>query len=99
MSEQTIFKEKVNNKVKKPSMYKVFLINDDYTSMDFVVEVIVKVFHKSVPEATKIMLDVHKKGKGLVGVYTYDIATTKVAQVEIMAGEKGFPLKAEIVPE
>lgn len=99
MSEQTIFREKINNKVKKPSMYRVFLINDDYTSMDFVVEVIVKVFNKSVSEATKIMLDVHHKGKGLVGVYTYDIATTKVAQVEIMAQEKGFPLKTEIEPE
>jgi ATP-dependent Clp protease adaptor protein ClpS len=80
-------------------MYKVFLLNDDYTSMDFVVEVIVKIFHKPVPEATRIMMDVHHKGKGMVGVYSYDIAITKVTQVEQSAREKGFPLKAEIEEE
>jgi ATP-dependent Clp protease adaptor protein ClpS len=85
--------------LKKPKMYKVVLLNDDYTSMDFVVEVLVAVFHKSVTESTKIMLDVHYKGKGIVGIYTYDIANTKVAQVEKMAEERGFPLKAAIEEE
>jgi ATP-dependent Clp protease adaptor protein ClpS len=75
-------------------MYKVVLLNDDYTSMDFVVEVLVAVFHKSVSESTKIMLDVHHKGRGIVGIYTYDIASTKAAQVERIAEERGFPLKA-----
>jgi ATP-dependent Clp protease adaptor protein ClpS len=95
----TIFKEQVDNKIKRPSLYKVFLINDDYTSMDFVVEVIVHIFHKSIPEATKIMLDVHKKGKGIVGVYTYDIAMTKITQVEFLAQGKGYPLKAGLEEE
>lgn len=80
-------------------MYRVCLLNDDYTTMDFVVEVLVVVFHKSPVEATKIMLDVHQKGKGIVGVYTYDIAVTKVAQVEEMANESEYPLKAVIEPE
>lgn len=94
MSEQTIFKEKVDTKLKKPKMYRVILLNDDYTTMDFVVEVLVLVFHKQVPEATKIMLDVHEKGKGIVGIYTYDIAATKIAQAQEMAVERNFPLKA-----
>jgi ATP-dependent Clp protease adaptor protein ClpS len=61
--------------------------------MEFVVEVIMKVFHKEFIEASKIMLDVHKKGKGIIGVYTYDIASTKVSQVRQMAKSRGFPLK------
>jgi ATP-dependent Clp protease adaptor protein ClpS len=94
MSSNTNIKEESKIKVQKPQMYRVFLINDDYTTMDFVVEVIVKIFHKSVSESTKIMLDVHKLGKGVVGRYTYDIAETKITQVEFMAKERGFPLKA-----
>lgn len=94
MPSKSIFKEESKTKIKKPSMYRVFLINDDYTTMDFVVEVIVKIFHKPVAEATRIMMDVHRAGKGIVGVYTYDIAATKVAEVELMAQDRGFPLKA-----
>jgi ATP-dependent Clp protease adaptor protein ClpS len=99
MHESTVVKEEVKNQVKKPRMYKVILYNDDYTTMDFVVEVIVSVFHKPVPEATKIMLDVHKKGKGIVGLFTYDIAATKIAQVEFMAAERGYPLKSGMEEE
>ncbi|MGQ9616986.1 MAG: ATP-dependent Clp protease adaptor ClpS [Spirochaetota bacterium] len=77
-------------------MYRVILHNDHYTTMDFVVEVIVKVFHKPVLEATKIMLDVHRRGTGIVGVYPYDIAATKRAQVIKMAREREFPLKCTI---
>lgn len=99
MSEKTITKPEAKNKVQKPRMYRVVLLNDDYTSMDFVVEVLVKLFNKPVPEATKIMLDVHKKGKGVVGVYPYDIASTKVVQVELMAEERGYPLKADMEEE
>lgn len=99
MSSETIFKDEVQNKIKKPSMYRVFLLNDDYTTMDFVVEVIVKIFHKRIPEATKIMIDVHKAGKGIVGIFTYDIAVTKITQVELMAKERGFPLKAGMEEE
>lgn len=85
--------EATKDNVKEPEMYKVVLLNDHFTSMDFVVQVISIVFHKSVIEANKIMMDVHKKGKGIVGVYTYDIAATKIMQVNHMAREKQFPLK------
>jgi ATP-dependent Clp protease adaptor protein ClpS len=61
--------------------------------MEFVVSVLMTVFHKSIPEATRIMLDVHKKGRGVVGVYSYDIAATKINQVQLLARQNGFPLK------
>lgn len=88
--------EEVENQLKEPEMYVVVLHNDHYTTMDFVVSVLVEVFHKSTPEATKIMLDVHKKGKGLVGTFPYDIAATKVAQVRAMAKKAEYPLKCTI---
>jgi ATP-dependent Clp protease adaptor protein ClpS len=99
MSENTSTKEEIRVKLKKPKMYRVILNNDDYTSMEFVVEVLVKIFRKTATEATIIMMDVHEKGKGIVGVYTYDIAMTKVIQVEEMAAEREFPLKASIEEE
>ncbi len=74
-------------------MYRVILYNDDYTSMEFVIQVLVSVFNKPAAEATKVMLDVHKKGKGICGVYTFDIATTKVKQVHAEAQKEGFPLR------
>jgi ATP-dependent Clp protease adaptor protein ClpS len=77
---------------KSPSLYRVFLLNDDYTTMDFVVLILEKVFHKPPAEATQIMLHVHKKGMGVCGVYTRDIAETKVTAVHELAREKGFPL-------
>lgn len=80
--------------VKEPKKYKVFLLNDDYSTMDFVIEVLVKVFRKSTEESAKIMLNIHNNGKDLCGVYTHEIAGTKVAQVKTMARSKGFPLKA-----
>ena len=88
--------EDLETDLKEPEMYRVVLHNDHYTTMDFVVEVLVKVFHKPVIEATKIMLDVHKKGKGIVGIYPYDIASTKCIQVIQMAEEREFPLKCTI---
>lgn len=99
MSEKAIYKEKVLVDVKRPKMYRVILLNDDYTSMEFVIEVLVSIFHKNAAEATKIMLDVHEKGKGIVGVYTYDIALTKILQTEDAAKGKGFPLKAVMEEE
>jgi ATP-dependent Clp protease adaptor protein ClpS len=74
----------------------VVLHNDDYTTKEFVVEVLQTVFQKPAIEATKIMMDVHKKGRGVVGVYTWDIAQTKVAQVHRLAKEQEFPLKCTI---
>jgi ATP-dependent Clp protease adaptor protein ClpS len=90
--------EDVEKELKEPDMYKVVLHNDDYTTKEFVVEVLQIVFHKPAIEATKIMMDVHKRGKGVVGVYTWDIAQTKVAQVRQMAKEREFPLKCSVEP-
>jgi ATP-dependent Clp protease adaptor protein ClpS len=80
--------------LQEPKKYKVFLLNDDFSTMDFVIDVLVRVFRKSVDEASVIMMNIHNKGKELCGTYTYEIASTKVAQVKTMAREKGFPLKA-----
>ena len=80
--------------LKEPQQYKVLLLNDDYSSMDFVVDVLMTIFHKSYSEAERIMIEVHEKQRGLCGIYTYEIAETKVAQVTKVAREQGFPLKA-----
>ena len=88
--------EDQDEEIKEPDMYRVILHNDHYTTMDFVVEVIVKVFHKPLIEAARIMMDVHKKGRGMVGVYPFDIAETKRAQVMQMARENEFPLKCTV---
>ena len=82
-----------------PKRYKVYLLNDDYTTMDFVVDILMGIFHKSYEEAERIMLEIHKKEKGLCGVYTYEIAETKVAQVHKRARDNGFPLKAYMEEE
>ena len=85
--------------LKYPKKYKVFILNDDYTSMDFVVDILMSIFHKSYQEAENIMLEVHKKGKGLCGVYTHEIAETKVVQVIKKAKDNNFPLKATLEEE
>jgi len=79
--------------------YKVFILNDDYTSMDFVVDILISVFRKSYEEAENIMLEVHKKERGLCGVYSHEIAETKVMQVIKKAKDNGFPLKATMEEE
>ena len=84
---------KTKPRVKKPSMYKVLLVNDDYTPMDFVVVVLQKVFRKSREDATRIMLHVHKRGVGICGVYPYDVAESKVAQVVDFARKHQHPLQ------
>ena len=85
--------EKTIEKVKSPDMYRVILLNDHYTPMDFVVNVLRTVFHKNPIEATKIMLEVHRKGRGTAGVYVYDIASTKIRQVSQMAKLEEYPLR------
>ena len=84
----------LNEDLEEPKKYNVFLLNDDYSTMDFVIDVLVKVFRKNQTEAEAIMLEVHNNQKGLCGVYSFEIASTKVAQVKSLAREKGFPLKA-----
>ena len=84
---------------KKPSMYKVFLLNDDYTPMEFVILVLESFFNKSREEATRIMLHVHKKGVGLCGVYTHEIAETKVSQVMAAARQAQHPLQCTMEKE
>jgi len=80
-------------KLKPPAMYKVLLHNDDYTTMEFVVHVLETVFHRSRVEAAHIMLHVHRNGLGVAGVYTYEVAETKVAIVEALARRHEYPLK------
>jgi len=77
----------------RPPLYKVLLLNDDYTTMEFVVFVLEKIFQKSPPEATRIMLQVHKKGVGTAGVYTREIAETKISEVHDLAQANEFPLR------
>jgi len=86
-------KTRKEEEIKEPEEFRVILLNDDFTTMEFVVSVLMTVFHKPVPEATRIMLDVHRKGRGIVGIYSYDIAVTKINQVHMLAGQNGFPLK------
>jgi ATP-dependent Clp protease adaptor protein ClpS len=80
-------------KLKPPAMFRVLLHNDDYTTMEFVVQVLQSVFHRSHTEATQIMLHVHRNGIGVAGVYTYEVAETKVAVVEALARQHEYPLK------
>lgn len=84
---------KTDREIEEPPMYRVMLLNDDYTTMEFVVEVLVYVFQKSPEEATRIMLNVHRRGVGICGIYSYEVAETKVNTVETLARENGFPLK------
>ena len=81
---------------KEPELYKVFLINDDYSTMEFVIHVLEEVFQKSPAEAYRIMMHVHTQGQGLAGVYPWEVAETKVETVKAMAKEAGFPLRAII---
>ena len=89
---QTGVVTKARPKTKKPSMYKVLMLNDDYTPMEFVVQVLEKIFSLDRNTATRIMLEVHTKGKGVCGVFTYEIAETKVAQVTGLAQQHQHPL-------
>lgn len=81
------------HEVDEPSMYKVLLHNDDYTTMEFVVHILMMVFRKTVEESTQIMLNVHRMGVGLCGVYPFDVAESKVGTVTRLARENGHPLK------
>lgn len=90
---------KTKPKVKKPALYKVLLLNDDYTPMEFVIMLLESVFRKSQEEATRIMLHVHQRGVGICGVFTYDVAETKVNQVMDIAQRHEHPLQATMERE
>jgi ATP-dependent Clp protease adaptor protein ClpS len=94
-----VLREREDKKVKRPRMYRVVLHNDDYTPMDFVVRLLETVFHRSEAEATAVMLHVHHHGQGVAGVYTHEIAETKVAQVHLLARKNDHPLMASMEPE
>ncbi len=90
---------KTRQKTKKPSMYKVILLNDDYTPMEFVVHVLQKFFHKNHDDAVQIMMHVHQRGVGVCGVYPFDVAETKVTQVIDYARQNEHPLQATLEKE
>ncbi len=81
-------------KLKEPELYRVILHNDDYTTMEFVIEILKSIFHKSSSEAEDIMWHIHEKGEAICGIYTYEIAQTKVEEVKKRAKENSFPLLA-----
>ena len=86
-------------KLKRPTLYKVLLHNDHYTTREFVVAVLKEVFHRSETDAVQIMLHVHYNGIGVAGVYTYEVAETKIKVVEAAAQDNGFPLSLSMEPE
>ena len=89
-------KERAGTKRQEPALYKVVLLNDDYTPMDFVVQVLETVFQKSPAEAHRIMMQVHLNGRGIAGVYPWEVADTKVDTVASLAGDAGHPLRATL---
>jgi len=85
-------------KLSRPPMYQVVMLNDDFTPMDFVVSVLMRVFHKSAPEAERIMLKIHYEGRGICGVYPHDVAETRVELVHQLARSSEHPLKCVMEP-
>jgi len=90
----TAVKERV--RTQKPKMYRVILLNDDFTTMEFVVQILELVFFKSPAEATQIMLQVHKNGRGVAGIFSKQIAEAKIEQVHQLAQREGYPLKCDM---
>ena len=92
-------KERTVSKTKEPKRYNVIMLNDDFTTMEFVVKILTQVFFKSETEAEALMLQVHHSDKAVVGIYSYDVATSKVRKATNMAREEGFPLRLTVEPE
>ena len=97
--EQSATRERQRTNLKEPRRYKVTIYNDDFTTMEFVVKVLMQVFFKSQTEAEQLMLQVHHSDKAVVGIYTYDMAVSKVQKATSMAREEGFPLRLTYEPE
>jgi ATP-dependent Clp protease adaptor protein ClpS len=93
---EVVTRTRTEKKVKQPPLYRVLLHNDDYTTMEFVVHVLQSVFNHEETEATQIMLHVHRKGIGVAGVYTHEVAETKVEQVHALARSHEFPLRCSV---
>ena len=96
---QTGVATRTRPKTKKPSLYRVVMLNDDFTPMEFVIEVLMRIFNKSPEEATQIMLHVHQNGVGVCGVFTFEIAETKVTQVMDLARRAQHPLQCTMEKE
>lgn len=99
METKTINIEKNNIKEKTPKKYKVLMYNDDFTTMEFVVAVLMDIFNKTIDEASYIMMEVHNKGKGIAGVYPFDIAISKLNKAQTLARKEGFPFKLSVEEE
>ncbi len=97
--EQTAVRDRTRTNLREPRHYKVIIYNDDFTTMEFVVLVLTSVFFKSAEEAEALMLAVHKSGSAVVGIYSYDVAISKVRKATMMAREENFPLRLECKPE
>ena len=97
--EQSATKERQHTNLREPRRYKVTIYNDDFTTMEFVVRVLTQVFRKDEASANKLMLKVHNEGQAVIGIYTLDIAMTRVEKVRKMAREEGFPLRLEYEKE
>ncbi|MCH2252281.1 MAG: ATP-dependent Clp protease adapter ClpS [Vicinamibacterales bacterium] len=91
--------EETRQKTRKPTLYKVILLNDDYTTMEFVLQVLETVFHKTPAVAHRVMMQVHLEGRAVCGAYSYEVAETKVATVQDLAKQDGFPLQATLEEE
>ena len=96
MATQSSFKERTKDRIKEPRLYKVIMHNDDFTTMEFVVEILIGIFHKDQLTAETLMLDVHKKGFAVIGRFPYDIAVSKTNKAMALAREKGYPFKMTV---
>ena len=97
--EQSAIRERQRIDQREPRRYKVTIYNDDFTTMEFVVMILTQVFFKSEAEAEKLLLEVHHSDKAVVGIYSYDVATSKVRKATNMAREAGYPLRLTVEPE
>ncbi|MBR5656564.1 MAG: ATP-dependent Clp protease adaptor ClpS [Prevotella sp.] len=97
--EQSTIRERERLDVREPRRYQVIIFNDDFTTMEFVVRLLISVFHKSPAEAEQLMMMVHRSEKAVVGIYSYDVAVSKVQRGLAMARQEGFPLRLTYQPE